>query len=182
MTDYNLKIMLAGPGAVGKTACRIVFTDRKYAENCMMTIGVDISFGEVEGSDYLARLNFWDLAGQDRFGIVRQHYYKGVHGLVLMFDLTRPHSLDDAWKFFNDEVVPCTAQSPLACIAVVGNKKDLSDKIVISDDDIADFLNKLKATLQVKYLSFKTSAKEMTGVDEMFNSLTECIVASLRSS
>jgi len=182
MDTYQLKIMLAGPGSGGKTACRLVFTEGKYVKDPLMTLGCDFSVGEVEGSDYTAKLDLWDLAGKEQFGAVRKHYYNGVHGVVLVFDLTSLASFGEARKFFNEEIVPCTQEKPPRCIAVVGNKMDLVDKIVVDDKQIDDFLKEVETALDCNAFSFKTSAKEMKGVNEMFQALTKCIISALRTS
>jgi Ras-related protein Rab-1A len=182
MDTYQLKIMLAGPGSGGKTACRLVFTEGKYVKDPLMTLGCDFSVGEVEGPDYTAKLDLWDLAGKEQFGVVRKHYYNGVHGVVLVFDLTNLASFGEARKFFFEEIVPCTQKSPPRCIAVVGNKMDLVDKIAVDDTQIDDFVKEAKTTLGCNAFSFKTSAKEMKGVNEMFQALAECVIAELRKS
>lgn len=37
----------------------------------------------------------WDTAGQDRFRTITSTYYKGVHGVLLVYDVTDRDSFDN---------------------------------------------------------------------------------------
>lgn len=45
----------------------------------------------------------WDTAGQDRFRTITSTYYKGAHGIMLVFDVTDRESFDSL-KFWLQEV------------------------------------------------------------------------------
>lgn len=68
------------------------------------------------------KLQIWDTAGQERFKTITASYYKGAHGIILVYDITDRQSFKDIenWlaevdKYGNENVVKL----------LVGNKSDL---------------------------------------------------------
>ena len=67
-------------------------------------------------------MQIWDTAGQERFKTITASYYKGAHGIILVYDITDRQSFKDIenWlaeidKYGNENVVKL----------LVGNKSDL---------------------------------------------------------
>lgn len=176
MTDKILKIMVVGAGAVGKTACCYMFTTGEFKDSYRLTIGVDFHRYQGKVGDVEVRVQFWDLAGQDSFGFIRAHFYGGAVGLVLMVDLTRDRSLESAESYLTDEILLCADKMKLRCVAVVGNKTDLKEGIVVDDNQLSELAQRVEKELAVKALCLKTSAKDFESVRRMFGQLIECIV------
>jgi Ras-related protein Rab-2A len=74
----------------------------------------------------------WDLAGQPRFESVRQGFYRGARGGLLVYDVTRRRSFlnIDNWK--NECFTNLGNTIPLV---VVANKVDLADSRVVSREE-----------------------------------------------
>jgi small GTP-binding protein len=119
-----MKVCLIGDGGVGKTALRERYVGASFTRSYLPTIGADFAtkteiLGAIE-----AKLLIWDLAGQPRFSVVREGYYRGARGLLLVFDVARPDSfesaplwLKEAWKHLEGgRSVP---------LVLIGNKIDL---------------------------------------------------------
>jgi GTPase SAR1 family protein len=49
------------------------------------------------------RMQIWDTAGQDRFRTITSSYYKGAHGIMLVFDVADRESFD-ALRFWQQEI------------------------------------------------------------------------------
>jgi Ras-related protein Rab-2A len=176
LVDKVLKIMVVGAGAVGKTACCYMLTKRKFLEDFKLTIGVDFHPYQSNVCDTEVKVQFWDLAGQDSFGFIRAPFYQGAVGLVLMVDLTRPGSLEKAQAYLTDEILLCAERMKLRCVAVVGNKTDLTEMITIDDTQLNELAQSVEAALATKALCLKTSAKDFESVKAMFSQLIECII------
>ncbi|MFW9849714.1 MAG: Rab family GTPase [Candidatus Thorarchaeota archaeon] len=170
----SMKLVIVGPGAVGKTAACHVFIGKGFPKDILMTIGADFSLRQLNVDGEEVKLQLWDLAGQERFGSVRSMYYLGLSALVLMIDLTRSDTLDVAMRYLQDEIIPCTKDSKIGCVAVVGNKSDLSDNAQISESQLQSLANEVENQMNIRTLCFQTSAKDASSIEDMFTSLVRC--------
>ena len=104
-------------------------------------------------------MQIWDTAGQERFKTITSSYYKGAHGLILVFDLTdRQSFLDlDNWlveieKHASERVVKM----------LIGNKSDLEGARTVSYEEAFNYAK----CNGMKYI--ETSAKTSKNVTEAF--------------
>jgi len=88
-----------------------------------MTLGADFATKVLQVDDYEVTLIIWDLAGQPRFSAVREGFYKGTRGALLVFDLTRP----DSYEHLSDWVRELLKnnQNRKVPLVLIGNKNDL---------------------------------------------------------
>lgn len=119
------------------------------------TIGVDFKIRTFESSGSTVKLQIWDTAGQERFKTITASYYKGAHGIILVYDITDRQSFKDIenWlaevdKYGNENVVKL----------LVGNKSDLEASRQVK----AEEGKTLADSLGIKFL--ETSAKEAVNV------------------
>lgn len=108
--------------------------------------------------------------GQERFRTITESYYRGAHGVLLVFDLTDLNSFLKT-KHWLEQI---KEHAPNAvCIALVGNKSDLEEKRAVSTSEAQSFA-------QQHHLPYaETSAKDGKGVKEVFNELTQSILKAV---
>lgn len=58
----------------------------------MSTIGVDFKIKRIEIDACQVTLNIWDTAGQERFRNITKSFYKGAHGIILVYSIIDPNS------------------------------------------------------------------------------------------
>ena len=121
-----LKVVVAGDGAVGKTTLIRRYCEGKFHASRVATIGVDFYTQQVQlpgaiGERARVKLSIWDMAGQERFEIVRTGFYRGSQAAALVYDVTRMASLGNL-KRWRDEISEALPGQPFV---VVGNKVDL---------------------------------------------------------
>ncbi|CBI24716.3 unnamed protein product, partial [Vitis vinifera] len=67
--------------------------DDSYLESYISTIGVDFKIRTVEQDGKTIKLQIWDTAGQERFRTITSSYYRGAHGIIVVYDVTDQESL-----------------------------------------------------------------------------------------
>lgn len=125
MTVY--KIALIGDGGVGKTAIRERYMGHGFTAKYMLTVGADFAMRDDSIKGFPVRYQIWDLAGQQRFDGVREAYYNGCIGALLVYDITRSESFYNTPKWLN-ELWTNNGRGRVP-IVVVGNKIDLRGKV-----------------------------------------------------
>lgn len=129
--NYTFKILLLGDGAVGKTALVHRFVHGKFQKAYLMTIGMEpySRYETIDGQKICYSL--WDIAGQDRFKVMRGMFFRGAMGSLVTFDLTRRPSFENTITWINE----AKQESPDQIFIMVGNKVDLVDMREISTDE-----------------------------------------------
>ena len=178
--SYFLKIVLMGDGAVGKTSLRNRFMGRGFKSQHLMTIGADFStFQQIVDGNAIT-YQIWDLAGQEHFQAVRQRFFRGAMGGLLVFDVTRPETFQNIPNWLN-ELFRNSGRSVVP-IVLLGNKADL--KRAVSQKQAIEYSRVLSETLApygitVPYMD--TSAKTGLNVQEAFTTLARQIIRALQS-
>lgn len=90
--DLHAKIMITGDASVGKTSLISRFIGNKFNDDHVYTMGVDFSRAEccVSGQNVILELR--DTAGQERFRAITSSMYRGVNGLIVVYDITDEES------------------------------------------------------------------------------------------
>jgi len=167
--DYDLlyKLLLIGDSGVGKSCILLRFADNAFTETFISTIGVDFKIKTIEVEGKRVKLQIWDTAGQERFQTITTSYYRGAHGLIIVFDVTNKASFDNIKKWLED--VERNASQNIVKL-LVGNKTDLEHKRVVdyhTAKALADRLN-------IDYL--ETSAKNNLNINKAFERLAATIM------
>ena len=153
------KILLLGDSSVGKSSLFLSFMDKSWNETFVPTIGVDFKIKTINVNNMNIKFQVWDTAGQERFRTIISSYYKGAHGILLVYDITLKESFESLNDWLN-EIKKNTSKNIVKVL--IGNKIDLNDKRVISFDEAKEFAD----NNSMKYI--ETSAKTSTNVDQAF--------------
>lgn len=172
MTVY--KIALIGDGGVGKTAIRERYLGEGFKAQYLLTIGADFAMRDDTIKGFPIRYQIWDLAGQQRFDGVRDAYYNGCIGALLVYDVSRPESFYNMPKWIN-ELWTSNGRGRVPII-VVANKIDLrehSDK-TISPEQGGSFTARLSNLTEAEGFMchfIETSAKTGENIPQAFSIL-----------
>ena len=157
--ELLFKILLAGNTSVGKSSIFLRFVDNIWNDAFVPTIGVDFKIKTLNINYKNVKLQIWDTAGEERFRTIISSYYKGAHGILLVYDITLKESFESLNDWLN-EIKKNTSKNIVKVL--IGNKIDLNDKRVISFDEAKEFAD----NNNMKYI--ETSAKTATNVDQAF--------------
>jgi len=157
--DYLFKLLLIGDSGVGKSCLLLRFADHTYTESYISTIGVDFKIRTVELDGKTIKLQIWDTAGQERFRTITSSYYRGAHGIIVVYDCTDLDSFNNVKQWLNeiDRYASENVQKLL-----VGNKVDLVSKKIVDTETGKSFADKLNISF------LETSAKAATNVEKAF--------------
>jgi len=157
--DYLFKLLLIGDSGVGKSCLLLRFADDTYTESYISTIGVDFKIRTIELDGKTIKLQIWDTAGQERFRTITSSYYRGAHGIIVVYDVTDQESFNNV-KQWLQEIDRYASENVNKLL--VGNKCDLTNKKVVDYSSAKEYADQLG----IPFL--ETSAKNATNVEQAF--------------
>jgi small GTP-binding protein len=171
--DYLFKLLLIGDSGVGKSCLLLRFADDTYTESYISTIGVDFKIRTIELDGKTIKLQIWDTAGQERFRTITSSYYRGAHGIIVVYDVTDQESFANVKQWLHEiDRYACENVNKL----LVGNKSDLSSKRVVAYDTAKEFAD----NLGIEFL--ETSAKNADNVEQAFMTMAAQIKNRMASA
>ena len=157
--DYLFKLLLIGDSGVGKSCLLLRFADDTYTESYISTIGVDFKIRTIELDGKTIKLQIWDTAGQERFRTITSSYYRGAHGIIVVYDVTDAQTFASVKQWLSEiERFACENVNRL----LVGNKSDLKDKRKVDTATAKEFAD----SLGIPFI--ETSAKCASNVEDAF--------------
>jgi len=168
--DYLFKLLLIGDSGVGKSSLLLRFADNTFTESFISTIGVDFKIRTIDIEGTTVKLQIWDTAGQERFRTITSSYYRGAHGIIVVYDITNQETFNNVQKWLQEiDRYACENVHKL----LVGNKSDLVNERKVQYDQAAEFA----ASLNLIFL--ETSAKSSTNVEDAFTKMAKAIKEKL---
>ena len=164
--EHSFKILLLGDTSVGKTCFLKRYTEDTFQDAYLSTIGFDFKFKMVTlKNGKQVKVQLWDTAGQERFRTIAKSYYKGAHGIILIYDVSNPKTYDNIKKWLAQIKEEASSK---VCIILVANKIDHEERVVTEEEG-----EKLAKSFNLKI--FESSAKENINVTEAFQEVIEKI-------
>jgi len=157
--DYLFKLLLIGDSGVGKSCLLLRFADDTYTESYISTIGVDFKIRTIELDGKTIKLQIWDTAGQERFRTITSSYYRGAHGIIVVYDVTDQVTFNNV-KQWLQEIDRYASESVNKLL--VGNKCDMVSNKVVESSAAEEFAK----SKSIPFL--ETSAKNATNVESAF--------------
>ena len=132
-------VALVGESGVGKSTFREVWLGGKFRTQYLMTLGADFAAKEIilkySHEEFHLKYQIWDLAGQPRFKVVGELYYRGAVGALCFFDITNQDSFLNLKEWIN--CFWTLNGKGIRPLLLVGTKVDLRD--ISSTDQMTFF-------------------------------------------
>lgn len=192
--DFLFKVVLIGNSSAGKTSLVSRFIDHHFdGDTQKATVGVQFGVASIPlQSGAKAKLQVWDTAGQERYRAISGAYYRGAHGVILVYDITDQKSFDDLQGWYRevrehhpdikDRIVPEKYEDELEyemayeeqrlnapILYLIGNKSDLGHQRVISVEAATAFAEQHDMEFR------ETSAKVGSNVFDAFLQLATAL-------
>ncbi|XP_033748093.1 ras-related protein Rab-35-like [Pecten maximus] len=166
--DHLFKLLIIGDSGVGKSSLLLRFSDNTFSGTYITTIGVDFKIRTVDVNGEKVKLQIWDTAGQERFRTITSTYYRGTHGVIVVYDVSSGESFANVKRWLHEIDQNCDVVNRI----LVGNKDDDPDRKVVLTQDAQRFAEQMGIQL------FETSAKENINVEEMFIGITKLVLVT----
>ena len=158
--DYDIyKLAICGPGKSGKTSICKRLTENSFSRKYKPTCGAEFHSYSFKTKKGKAVALFYDMAGQQRFGVVRKLLYPGTNAAAIIFDVSSKESFKECANWIRE----LREEDTKLEITLVGNKTDIIRAINREDAE------RISRKLGCKYI--ETSALTGEGVGDFVKSL-----------
>eukprot|EP01084_Bolivina_argentea_P159669 278070_1 len=165
--DYLFKILVIGQSGVGKTCLCYRYCDFTFGPQYISNIGIDFRIRTLEVENKQCKLQIWDTAGQERFRTITRSYYRGVTGILLIYDVTDKDSFKHI-RYWNKQIEQ--HKSNYVHKILIGNKIDIFSTHGVLAEDAERLCEELNIPIFME-----TSAKTGENVEHAFYQLTKQI-------
>ena len=163
--EYIFKLIVIGEAEVGKTSLILRFTNNAFSRSYLPTLGVHISDKGLKVSGIKIQFALWDIAGQEKFFLMRKQFYQGADGVIIVFDLARRetfNSILNSYKDIKENILNIKKISGI----LIGNKNDLSQRAVNSQEA-------KKLAEEINFIYIETSALNGNNVLDAFSKIAK---------
>jgi len=157
--DATIKLITLGDSEVGKSSLLLRFCDNSFSLHRVKTLGIDSKTRTLQIRDRFYRVQVWDTAGQEKFHTLSQNFYRRADGVLLVYDVTQPATLNSVHSWMAQIRERCSAP-----VILVGNKTDLLAQPSPEGEEVA-------RSFDCRF--FLTSACSGFNVDTAFQCLAE---------
>ena len=155
----------------GKTSMLVTFTSGTFPTTLNANTQFDFKQTHMKVNDKEVSFQVWDTAGQEQFRTITHSFYRDMHGLILMYDVSDSSSYDSLEDWYRD--IQKLANEAVY-VVLVGNKCDLITEKVIPYDQGKKYADSKSIGF------FETSSKQDVNIEDPFRHLLDQITKSNR--
>ena len=165
---YNsYKVLLLGNSYVGKTCILLRFSEDIFKENYDVTIGLNYRIKSMTIENNPIKMQIWDTSGEEKFKAIAKNFYRGAHGVLLVYDICQKNSFLDV-KSWIEQIIENADNDDIVMI-LCGNKCDNEKERKISKEEGEN----LAKNYGIPF--FECSAKNNFNINEIFETMAQKI-------
>ncbi|XP_043266080.1 ras-related protein Rab-24-like [Colletes gigas] len=172
MRRVDLKVVLLGDSAVGKTSLVERFVNDRFTEEIhyRSTLGGVFTAKQMQHGGHKIIMGIWDTAGEEKYDAMTRLYYRKANAAIVCHDITKLDTFRRA-SFWIRELRNIEEQCK---IYICGTKKDLLEQHAGASPD-TDVLKVYAANIQAKV--FITSSKTGGNVVTLFDEIAKDFIS-----
>eukprot|EP01090_Pellita_catalonica_P021567 TRINITY_DN810_c0_g1_i1.p1 TRINITY_DN810_c0_g1~~TRINITY_DN810_c0_g1_i1.p1 ORF type:complete len:182 (+),score=4.74 TRINITY_DN810_c0_g1_i1:50-595(+) len=167
----DVKVMVVGDSAVGKTCMLISYTTNAFPDEYVPTVFDNYTANTVV-EDNPVNLGLWDTAGSNEYDQLRPLSYPGTDVFILCFSITKPESFNNIKTKWVAEVTHFNPNTPMVLVATKLDLRNNSDTIKLLKEKNAEPISQSKGTALAKEINAFTyvecSAKTHKNLTKVF--------------
>ena len=167
----DIKLIIIGNSSTGKTSIVNQFINKKFSKEYSATIASDFQYKLLKINNLNFRIQFWDLAGQDKSQTYIGLFCRDIHGIIICCSCDDSKSREDTkeWKKSLNEI-----KENWVPVILCENKCD------VFGDNETDYLKDVETLKNFAeennfLTAFRVSAKNNYNIDEMIKYLINYI-------
>ena len=172
----EFKIISLGDSGVGKSSIFRRYTENKFDEDTMSTIGLAFADKELTlQNKEKVKLKLVDTGGQERYKSLAKNYYKNADGVLFVF----AHNDKDSFDHIIDwiELFDQNTTNKEIPKFLIGNKNDL--KKFDEEESFDDFIKQHNI---LRYISTSAKDNKKNNISEIFKDMSEIINKTYKTS
>ncbi|KAH0787344.1 ras-related protein Rab-31-like [Histomonas meleagridis] len=161
----NFNISVIGDTTVGKTCIANAILKKQFDDQFVPTIGASMFKAIYDNSGITETFYIWDTAGMEKYRALAPIYYRDSVAAIVVYDVTKRNTFEGLSDWIKSYHESAGESAP---ILIVGNKIDLEDRKVQSDEG-CDFAQQNNC----KFL--EVSAKTGVGIENILPILSQLL-------
>ena len=171
----ELKVILLGEPGVGKTNIISRYLSGSFNQSSNPTIGSTFGEKNIKKDGVTYSLKVWDTTGQEKYNSITKLFVKGSHIVILVYSIDNLQSFEKLNFWYN--YIKEELQEGKYILGILGNKRDLFESEVVSEEDGKRLAKKKKEIFGL------VSAKiDRQGIIQFFDTILDEFIIKLGSN
>jgi small GTP-binding protein len=138
-SEELITIMTLGKCSVGKSSFILRFTENRFENTYLTTVGLDFRFRLVNIKDIQYKVLFYDTVGQEKYHSIAPNIIKKANGIIIMYDITNKSTFDSIREIIESINEEKGKDFPMI---LIGNKIDLENEREIKKEEAEELAEK----------------------------------------